>query len=789
MHSRPGYFESEDYYDNNNPELEFLIKKLTDLGIEDIPALEAIPNKDQRFGKNSKYSIKYDGEFWYFKDWSREFPGFIWSPDLKENLSSEERKKLYERLKIKRDQREVKLKSENDEASKKATNMWYKLSTYGYSKYLENKKLAEIDNIRFGSDPKGNFIATSLIDENYKISTLQKIYDDGSKTFLPGGRKYGCYSHFGNLNSNLIYVCEGVATGMTILLAKPESLVIIAYDCGNIKPVITNILKHYESATIIIAGDNDLTSSQNSGKKKAEEAAIEFNLKMVLPIFQDTSSDPSDFNDLYQLEKLEEVRNQLDKADYIKKSIEWDAPILFHNPQTPDINAKILPSPLREFAEALADSTETPEGMSVMAILAVLATTLQRKVQVQPRQGDGYKENVNLYTITTLLPGNRKSTIVNLCNEPLLDWEQEKKKILEPEIIMQESLYESKKKLISNMQKGLKENNPDTLQKIAKLTVELKEPEKLPLLSVNDSTLESLAAMIHEQKGKLAILSDEGGIVETVSGLYSGGQANIDILLKSWDGGHVRIKRQNKYIDMRPMLTINLTVQPIIIKNLSDKKAFSGKGLLERFLYCLPKSKMGYRTHDRPPVPTKVRNEYKSKITELINISCDEPIVLVLSQEAYKKFHEFQHLIEKDLRPGGRLNICLGWGGKIPGQALRIAGLFHMVEHGIASKKISEATMINSLELCSLLTVHAIAAFGGMEVDSDIREVKEILHWIQENNFTSFIKSDLTKKMQNKIKAQRIDELLNILIQRNIISSVIKEGKKTERYNVNPMIY
>ena len=41
----------------------------------------------------------------------------------------------------------------------------------------------------------------------------------------------------------------------------------------------------------------------------------------------------------------------------------------------------------------------------------------------------------------------------------------------------------------------------------------------------------------------MAVLSDEGGIYEVMSGLYSDGRANIDVFLKSHAGSPVRVDR------------------------------------------------------------------------------------------------------------------------------------------------------------------------------------------------------------------------------------------------------
>jgi hypothetical protein len=121
---------------------------------------------------------------------------------------------------------------------------------------------------------------------------------------------------------------------------------------------------------------------------------------------------------------------------------------------------------------------------------------------------------------------------------------------------------------------------------------------------------------------------------------------------------------------------------------------------------------------------------------------------------------------------------------------LRIAGLFHIAEYGKDNTKINIGNIQKALELCSLLTYHAIAAFRLMDIDPDTKDAKEILRWIEACQLDSFVKADLTKKMQNRasMKAERLDKLLNILSQRNIISDPIKEGKKTIQFKVNPAI-
>jgi hypothetical protein len=476
----------------------------------------------------------------------------------------------------------------------------------------------------------------------------------------------------------------------------------------------------------------------------------------------------------------------------INNTYEWESPILFDNIETPNIPSDLLPEPLNEFVRSLSESTETPAEMAAMVVLSVVATSLQGKAIVKPRGEEDYSETLNIYSITSLPPANRKSSILNQCISPLVQWEKDQKELLELEISKQRSRYESEKRIIESKRKKLSsENSEKLINEIAEHEASLKEPDILPRLFVNDITPESLVSITCEQNGRMSILSDEGGIIDTLGGLYNGGNANIDILLKGWDAGYIRQKRKDSEVNFNPLLTINLTVQPVVIQNMGNKKSYAGKGLLERFLYCLPKSKLGYRTNDKAPVSKQVRQSYHNKIRELLDIPYEEqPVVLTLCPEAYQEWRSFQNAIEVDLRPDGRLSICQGWGGKICGYALRIAALFHIVEFGTSNTHIGKPSLDKALEICAILSHHAVFAFDNMLANPDLKDAKEILEWILSNNLKSFTKAELTKKMQNRnnMRAKRLELLLNILVERNLISEPGIVGKKTSLYITNPII-
>jgi hypothetical protein len=480
----------------------------------------------------------------------------------------------------------------------------------------------------------------------------------------------------------------------------------------------------------------------------------------------------------------------------------WNDPMLFDDCETPDISAQCLPGVLREFASAVAQATETPEALSVMTILGVISTIFTQQFTVCPKEG--WYEPVNIYTLIALPPANHKSLVLNYCTRPLVDWEKEQGLQQGLKIKCQRSERKTQEKIIETL-RAKAAKSTDTLEQqqlindVIQKEAILAEIPVLPILFTNDATPESLASLIHEQDGRLAIFSDEGGILETLAGLYSHGDANVDVLLKGIDGGEVRVCRKDRSFTLNPFLTIVLTVQPAIIQNMGKKRAYLGNGTLERFLYVLPKSKLGYRTHDQPPISQIVLNAYHAKITSLLNEfflkdkdkhhPADR---ITLSTEAYATWRDFQATIEVQLRPDGKLASCQGWGGKICGFALRIAGLLHVAEYGANSLVLGEATMRNALTIVDALVEHAIAAFGLMGIDQATEDAKAIFSWIKARSEPTFTQSDVVFAMRNKKlgKSERLVKALSLLNERNIISAPIRllTRKPTTIYYVNPIL-
>lgn len=471
-------------------------------------------------------------------------------------------------------------------------------------------------------------------------------------------------------------------------------------------------------------------------------------------------------------------------------TMRWDDPLPFNDYDLPDIPAVLLPSPLKEFATALSDHLETPQGAAVLCLLSIAATAVQGKFDVALSKN--YHEPLNLYLLVAMPPANRKSPILKQCLAPLRAYETEMKKKLEPAIVRERSVYQSKKQEIELLRKKLNtENNATLIEEIADKESSLKEPSVLPKLFLTDTTTESLAIALEEQNGKISLISDEGGLIDTWSGLYSGGIANIDILLKGWDGGDIRIKRRDREIFISPLITLFLIVQPVILENLAKNKVFCGKGFFERFLFCVPASKIGYRKNNLPLIREEYIQDYYKLIADLIKISGGSKS-LHLSDPALALWKDFQNSVEYSLRNGQKLYDCQGWGGKICGQILRIAGLLHLAQTRGVTLTIKENTMQNAIQIGELLILHAQKVFNEFSfyTDNRTREAKSVWNAIKQINKLCFTQKELTVSLRHKMLSDKIKELLPILIERNLISEPFpSNGGRTLNYLVNPSAF
>ncbi len=231
-------------------------------------------------------------------------------------LTPEERAQMQAHVQLMKEQREAELAALNASVADKCVERWQRLQTVGLdgsgNEYLKRKGVLAV-NVR----QDGEKLVVPLRDIDGKLWSLQMVSNkEGSaKIFEKGGLKKGNFSVFSldekaidnGQPSNFdalaahkptqpILVAEGYATGATVGEATKET-VVVAFDSGNIDPVVESLKSRFPMAPIFICADHDRQLKDNVGVEKAWEAAEKHQVGIVIPEFSGGQSG-TDFNDL-----------------------------------------------------------------------------------------------------------------------------------------------------------------------------------------------------------------------------------------------------------------------------------------------------------------------------------------------------------------------------------------------------------------------------------------------------------------------------------------------------------
>ncbi len=451
--------------------------------------------------------------------------------------------------------------------------------------------------------------------------------------------------------------------------------------------------------------------------------------------------------------------------------------------------AGVLPGWLEEWANAEAEALQVPQDLPAMLGLAMCAAAVARKVAVLVREG--WTEPVNLYAVVAMHPGEAKSPVFEAATKPIGQYEAEEAERMKPEIAEAETrlkIAEAARDRAQTAAAAAKtsaerakhtEEAAAQARDVAQMTVPV-----APRLVVDDITPEALASMLAEQGGRIALMSPEGDIFDIMAGRYSAnGAPNLGVFLKGHAGDTLRVNRRGRqeYVP-GPALTLGLAVQPEVLQGLMSKRGFRGRGLLGRFLYSLPTSKVGHRNEDATPVPAAVRDAYGRAVRALLALPMPQdvggapnPHLLRLDPEADEEFRAFRRWLEPGLGETGTLGGMKDWAAKLAGTVARIAGVLHLAsraeEREPWAAPVSGDTMRAAVRLArEYLTPHAQAAYGLMGTDPAIEAARHVLRWLVEHGAARYPKQAIWQGTRGRFeRAADLDAALAILAERGYV--------------------
>lgn len=219
-----------------------------------------------------------------------------------------------DKARIKRERAERDAQAANELAAKQAAaageaqGIWDAASKSGESAYLA-RKAVDGCGVRY----VGKAVLVPLIDADGKLWNVQRVFANGDKRFLTGGRVSGCFHVIGDVAaSTWVLIAEGFATAATLHKATGHA-VVVAFNEANIRHVAAVMRKLYPGAKLLMCADDDRATEAKTGKNPGLAAAAAA-AQAVAGLWCKPDGLPTggtDFNDLACAAGLDIVRNQI----------------------------------------------------------------------------------------------------------------------------------------------------------------------------------------------------------------------------------------------------------------------------------------------------------------------------------------------------------------------------------------------------------------------------------------------------------------------------------------------
>ncbi len=364
----------------------------------------------------------------------------------------------------------------------------------------------------------------------------------------------------------------------------------------------------------------------------------------------------------------------------------WPDPIPLDAVQVEEFPIDALPEWLGNWVKATADANQIPLDLPAMLALSVLASAGAKKFDIEARPG--WIEPVNIMVAVVLPPGERKSAAFAVATAPIIDFERAHASAWRADFERARAAFEIAQKTLEKAKKEALEGDTqkDRALVLAAEFAGLRAPV-FPRLFVDDVTPERLVSMLAEQGGRLSVLSAEGVLFNILAGRYADGAACFEGVLKGHSGDTLRVDRVGRAPDIidSPALTVGVTIQPDVLRSIGERGEFKDRGLVARFLICVPIPRVGRREVARPPVPKEVAAIYGYRLRALLEMPIEIdptgralPRRLKLSEEGELVLRRFEAALEPRLGAAGDLGTLGGWGSKLSGALVRISALLHL---------------------------------------------------------------------------------------------------------------
>lgn len=201
------------------------------------------------------------------------------------SLSPAERRAIMAEARESDARRKVETIAKREAAACIARNLWRSAGkpdpAHGY---LTRKGLPP-----FGIRQQSDALLIPMLDPAFRLWNVQRVYPDGRKLFLSGGRtdglfwSHGAFCQDGKPSVGPLVIGEGYATMAAVHHATGHG-VVASMSARNLETVARSMRKLFPDRTLIVAADDDHHLSENIGLIAAQNAAESVGALLATPL-------------------------------------------------------------------------------------------------------------------------------------------------------------------------------------------------------------------------------------------------------------------------------------------------------------------------------------------------------------------------------------------------------------------------------------------------------------------------------------------------------------------------
>lgn len=405
---------------------------------------------------------------------------------------------------------------------------------------------------------------------------------------------------------------------------------------------------------------------------------------------------------------------------------------------------------------------------------------------------------VSLYFLTAGGSGERKSAADSVFSNACRRWESAIKKQRAPEILTAKTLHHAwsmeKHGLLTQIKRAMA--NGDDSEYLKDLLHQLMSQEPdiplQPMLYFEDATQEALASDLSTGWPSASLWSDEAGIVLGSHSMQGNPLRFVALLNRLWDGKSFSAHRKttDNYTLEDRRLTLNLMMQPLLLKKLAHKTSGIGRqsGFLARCLLAHPESAMGTRFYQEPPTSREFMHGFEARVTtclqqteQLTRQGCHNIPTLSFSVEAKQKWILFFNSLETGLKTQGQWVDVKDFASKTAENAARLAALFHLFDGHEGS--INATHTEQAIEIVNWHLEEARRILAPSPENLVHQDAKKLMTWLLSKNLQQTTPRVIQQSSPVRDKTQR-DTALEILAENHWIRMNKKDNQTM--IEVNP---